>query len=234
MNVTESHGQRRGAVMRIPRSRGATSGVLLLLAGLWGALVPLFGHVFGFAYAQDAGWRWTAATGWLEVLPGLATVLGGALLVLSRNRATALLGGWLATVAGAWFVVGRALASPLKINEIGSPVAQSAAERAALDLAYFSGIGALIVFLGAIALGRLSVRSMRDIQYAQGPAPDLAERRTDRTDVVEDGEARDSEPAVDRERAHTGSAGWRRLLNWRHSSAHQDHAEANSVGSASR
>jgi hypothetical protein len=37
----------------------------------------------------------------------------------------------------------------------------------ALDLTYFYGLGALIIFLGAIALGRLSIRSARDIRYSQ-------------------------------------------------------------------
>ena len=51
------------------------------------------------------------------------------------------------------------------------------AKRAALELAYFSGLGALIVFLGAIALGRLSVRSKRDIAYAQRPVAVVDRRR---------------------------------------------------------
>jgi hypothetical protein len=38
-----------------------------------------------------------------------------------------------------------------------------------LEVAYFSGLGALIVFLGALALGRVSVRSLRDVQYARRP-----------------------------------------------------------------
>jgi hypothetical protein len=195
-------------------------------------LVPLFGHVFGFAYAQDSGWRWTAAIGWLEVLPGAATVLGGLLLVLSKNRATALLGGWLATVAGAWFVVGRALAGSLGTGEIGPPVAQSDAERAALDLAYFSGVGALVIFLGALALGRLSVRSMRDIQYAQGPASDLPRRTTEPRDDVDDSET-PAERAADREPVDTSGNGWRRLFNRRHHSADQTSSERR-VESASR
>jgi hypothetical protein len=161
-------GGRRG-LMRIPRSRGAMSGFLLILLGVWGALIPFFGHHFGFGYTPDEGWTWTAARGWLQVLPGAATALGGLLLVISQNRATAMFGGWLAVVSGTWFVVGNALAAPLAIEKIGAPVAQSDAERAALELAYFSGIGTVIVFVGAIGLGRLSVRSMRDIEYARRP-----------------------------------------------------------------
>lgn len=167
MNDTDTRARTWRGMMRIRRSRGAMSGFLLIVLGVWGALIPFFGHHFGFGYTLDEGWTWTAARGWLQVLPGSATAVGGVLLVVSQNRATALFGGWLTVVAGAWFVVGNALAAPLPIDEIGPPVAQSDAESAVLELAYFSGIGTAIVLLGAIAVGRLSVRSLRDIQYAE-------------------------------------------------------------------
>jgi hypothetical protein len=79
-------------------------------------------------------------------------------------------GGWLTVLAGAWFVVGRAFASPLGLGDPGSPVASTDTKRVWLEVLYFSGLGAVIVFLGALALGRLSVRSLRDIQYAHRPA----------------------------------------------------------------
>jgi hypothetical protein len=91
----------RGGRMRIPRSRGALSGVLLVLLGLWGALVPFIGPAFDFAFTPDQPWTWTTGRGWLEVLPGVVTVIGGLLLLTSRNRATAMLGGWLSVVGGA-------------------------------------------------------------------------------------------------------------------------------------
>lgn len=159
----------RGGRMRIPRSRGAASGFLLILLGAWGALIPFVGPYFGFAYTPDQEWTWTAARGWLEVLPGAATAVGGVLLLTSGNRATAMFGGWLTVLAGAWFVVGRALAGPLGLGDPGAPVAITDTKRVTLELAYFSGLGAAIVFLGALALGRLSVRSLRDIAYAHGP-----------------------------------------------------------------
>ena len=103
-----------------------------------------------------------------------ATALGGLLLLVSGNRATAMFGGWLAVLAGAWFVVGRALAGPLAIGDVGAPVAATDAERVWLELTYFYGLGALIIFFGAIALGRLSVRSARDVAYAQRPVAPCA------------------------------------------------------------
>lgn len=165
MSETRVHGG--GGRMHMPRSRGAASGFLLILLGVWGALIPFVGPYFDFAFSPDRAWAWTAARGWLEVLPGVATAVGGFLLLSSRNRFVAMLGGWLTVLAGAWFVVGRALADPLGLGEAGAPVAATDAKRAALELAYFYGLGALVVFLGAIALGRLSVRSVRDVRYAQ-------------------------------------------------------------------
>ncbi|SEH83019.1 hypothetical protein SAMN04489835_4639 [Mycolicibacterium rutilum] len=160
----------RGGRMRMPRSRGATSGFLLILLGAWGALAPFIGPQLNFAFSPDQAWAWTTGRGWLEVLPGVVTALGGLLLLKSRNRATAMLGGWLAVAAGAWFIVGRALAGPLGLGDAGVPVAATEAKRVALELTYFYGLGALIVFLGAAALGRISVRSVRDVEWAERPA----------------------------------------------------------------
>lgn len=164
-----------GGRLQMPRSRGAASGFLLVLLGIWGALIPFVGPYFDFAFNPDREWAWTEARGWLEVLPGVATAVGGFLLLSSRNRFTAMLGGWLTVFAGAWFVVGRPLAGPLGLGDAGAPVAATEAKRVGLELAYFYGLGALIIFLGAIALGRLSVRSARDIRYAERSAMTTAE-----------------------------------------------------------
>ena len=165
----------KGGRMRIARSRGAASGFLLILLGIWGALIPFVGPYFDFAYSPEQRWVWTDARGWLEVLPGAVTVLGDILLLTSRNRASATLGGWLAVIAGAWFVAGRAFTNMLSMGELGVPAASTPAKTVALELAFFSGLGALIVFLGALAVGRLSVRSVRDVAYAQRTVVDQAE-----------------------------------------------------------
>ncbi|KUH90722.1 hypothetical protein [Mycobacterium sp. IS-1556] len=167
--MTDTRVRPRGGRMRMPRSRGAMSGFLLILLGAWGALAPFVGPLFNFAFSPDQAWTWTTGRGWLEVLPGVVTVLGGLLLLMSRNRATAMLGGWLAVAGGAWFIIGRALAGPLGIGDAGVPVAATEGKEVALELTYFYGLGALIVFLGAAALGRISVRSVRDVEWADRP-----------------------------------------------------------------
>jgi hypothetical protein len=165
VNHVETRETTRGGRLSMPRTRGAASGLLLVLLGAWGASAPFIGPELGFAYSGDRAW--TAARGWLEVLPGIVAVIGGGLLLMSRNRVTAILGGWLAVLAGAWFVTGRAAAGPLGLGDVGAPVAPTDTQRLLLELSYFTGLGALVVFLGGVALGRVSVRTARDLEYAR-------------------------------------------------------------------
>lgn len=153
--------------MWVPRSRGAITGILLILLGLWGALIPFVGPYFSFSFVPDEAWVWTSGRGWLEVLPGAVTVAGGALLLLSANRAVASLGAWLAVLGGVWFIVGPVLAPVLHTGDPGSPTAIRPAIAAVQQLAFFEGVGAVILFLGAVSVGRLSLRSHRDVQRAQ-------------------------------------------------------------------
>jgi hypothetical protein len=159
-----------GHPLWMPRSRGAVSGLLLVILGAWGALIPFVGPHFNFAYTPDQDWAWSTARGWLEVLPGGATIVGGLLLVFSGNRITAIVGGWLATLAGAWFVIGGQVAPLLGIGSAGDPIAATDRKRAALEVSYFSGLGALIVFISGVALARLAVRLASDVEAFMEPA----------------------------------------------------------------
>jgi hypothetical protein len=157
----------RTRTMRVPRSRGAVSGLLLILLGAWGALIPFIGPNLDYSWGTDQSWHWTNARLWLEVLPGAATALGGLLLLISANRILASLGGWLAALAGAWFVVGLTLRPLLHLGQIGQPLSQTDRGRAAAQLGYFYGLGAVILFLAAFALGRLAVVGLRDLRAAE-------------------------------------------------------------------
>lgn len=134
-----------------------------------------------FAYQPDTPWTWTPERGWLQVLPGAVTAVGGLLLLMSRNRAAAMLGGWLALVGGAWFVLGRLFATPLGLGYPGAPVRTGQTGLLTLELAMFSGLGTVIVAIGAMALGRLSVRSLRDIRYVRASVDDY---RPDRETIA--------------------------------------------------
>ncbi|MBF6100784.1 hypothetical protein IU510_22280 [Nocardia cyriacigeorgica] len=182
-NVSTAQGSR----LRIPRSRGAVGGLVVLLLGIWGALIPFIGPYFDFTFTPDDPWVWTAARGWLQVLPGVAAIVGGLLMLMSRNRVVASFGGWLSVAAGVWFVIGPVLADLLRLGDIGEPVATSDLKRALLQLTFFYGLGALILFFAATSLGRLSVRSARDIAFAQREvAAGTAGRRVDEPVVPAD------------------------------------------------
>ena len=170
-------GDYRASGLRMPRSRGAISGLILIILGAWGALIPFVGPHFNFAYTPDQDWAWSTARGWLEVAPGATTVLGGLLLMLSGNRVTAVLGGWLGVLAGAWFVVGGEVAPLLGIGSVGDPIAATERKRAALEVSYFSGLGALIVFVAGVALARTALRHARDVPPAEPVAADPAAPR---------------------------------------------------------
>ena len=73
-------------MLQMRRSRGALSGFLLVLLGLWGGLIPFIGPYFHYAYTPDTAWTYTTARLWLEILPGAAVFLGGLLLIVATGR----------------------------------------------------------------------------------------------------------------------------------------------------
>jgi len=156
-----------GSRLRVPRSRGALSGMLLVLLGIWGAIVPFVGPYFDFAFTPDNAWTWTAARGWLDVLPGCVAIVAGLVIMTSANRVVAGTAAWFGVAAGGWFVVGPQLAAFAGIGTIGAPT-QTGTGMIALEwLAYFYALGAVIVFFSATALGRLSVHGVADLRAAE-------------------------------------------------------------------
>jgi hypothetical protein len=145
-------------MLQMRRSRGVVSGFLLVLLGLWGALIPFIGPYFHFAYTPDASWTYTTARLWLEILPGAAVFVGGVLLIIATGRHIALFGALLAAAAGAWFVLGTTL-SPLWNHNVtlgGSPVGSTVLIRTTEQIGFFSALGVVIVFIAAAAFGRIA------------------------------------------------------------------------------
>lgn len=155
--------------LRVPRTRGALSGFLLVLLGAWGALIPFIGPYFHFAYTPDAAWAYTNGRLWLEILPGVATMLGGVILLGSALRPTAMFGAGLASAAGAWFALGP-LFQPLGPGSgwftAGSPAGSTSLLRVMEQIGFFSGLGVVILFVAALALGRLSIVGLIDARLA--------------------------------------------------------------------
>ncbi|WP_375490478.1 hypothetical protein [uncultured Jatrophihabitans sp.] len=162
-NEPDLHGGR----MRVPRSRGAVSGLLLIVLGVWGLLIPLIGPYVGFGYTPDKTWTITAARFWLEILPGAVTAVGGLLLLVAANRIVTSLGAWLAVAGGAWFLVGPTLRALLHLGTAGAPIHKTTVGSTLETLLLFTGLGTLILFVGASVLGRLAVVSVRDVRAAQ-------------------------------------------------------------------
>src|SRR3954447_5796057 len=147
--------------MLIARSRGAASGVLLILLGLFGALVALAGPYFDFTIGADDTWNFSDGHLWLSVVPGALAALGGVILLFSANRVTALFGAWMARAAGIWFVVGSQVSELWNHGtSIAGPAAGGTGQRVAEQLAYYDALGVLIALVAAFALGRLSIRSV--------------------------------------------------------------------------
>jgi hypothetical protein len=155
------------------------SGVLLVLLGLWGGLVPFVGPYVDFAYTPNDTWVWSADRFWLNVLPAIAVGLGGLIVLASANRAVAVFGAWLATVGGAWFIVGPTVSALWKAagaSATGAPIGAEA-RQVAEQLAFFTGVGALALFFAALALGRFTVVGIREARHADADAA-LAEPAT--------------------------------------------------------
>jgi hypothetical protein len=194
------------ATLRVPRSRGALSGLLLVLLGLWGALLPLIGPYFHFGFTPDKAWHLTSGRVWLQILPGVAVFVGGLIALASANRAFAAFGAWLAALGGAWFAVGVPLSGAWSTDgpHLGQALGGTT-RQVAEQLTLLYGLGVVAVFLAAVALGRLAVVGVRDAALAEqaartdrpapvteerpvseaspGPRPPLESRRAGREDA---------------------------------------------------
>jgi hypothetical protein len=221
------------AMLRVPRTRGVGSGLLLILLGAWGALIPFVGPYFHFAYTPDAAWTWTWGRFFLEIVPGVAAALGGLILMISAFRPVAMFGAALAAAAGAWFVVGSLL-GPVWASTaaLGAPGGVPAAldpgqptggplHMAAEHLSFFTALGVVIVFFAAVAFGRLAVVGARDAQLAAGDEvtwtkPSRRVAREEKPAMQDEPATEQDEPATEQDEPATEQDGerpsmWRRL-----------------------
>jgi hypothetical protein len=153
-------------MLRVPRSRGALSGLLLILLGAWGALIPFIGPYFHYAYTPDTAWTYNTGRLWLEILPGAGAFLGGFIVLTAGTRPAALFGGWLAAMSGAWFVVGKPLSALWTAGGTGGTPVGGSHMQTFEQIGFFVGLGAAIVFFAALALGRFTVIGAREAALA--------------------------------------------------------------------
>src|SRR3954468_23334792 len=157
--------------MRIPRTRGAISGLLLVVLGAWAAIVPFIGPSFDLTIGPDTTFDLTQGRFWLSLLPGVVAALGGLMLLFSANRATAILGAQMGLAAGVWLVIGPTVSqlwsdAPGALGQAGYAGGDEG-RRVLETMAYFYGVGAAITAFAALALGRLTLRSVRDAELAR-------------------------------------------------------------------
>jgi hypothetical protein len=191
--------------LHMPRSRGAVSGLLLVLLGIWGGLVPFVGPYFGYAFTPDLAWHFTWGRFWLEILPAAATFLGGLTLLGSANRVSGHLGAWLAAAGGTWFVIGQQVSRLWNDGApaAGMPVSASTLGYVAEWIGFFTGLGVVITFLAAGALGRMSVVGARDVHRRRVAESRLAEERMAREDRMRERETLDERTARGHTTGHT-------------------------------
>ena len=145
--------------MRIARSTGVVSGLLVVLLGVWGALIPFVGPYFDYSFGSNTTWHYSADRLWLNILPGAVAVLAGLLLLRATTRRAGAFGGWLGLLAGAWFVVGPAVSLTWEHvrGPIGPPLGGDTRQMLEL-VGYFYGLGAVVIALVAFASGRFVSR----------------------------------------------------------------------------
>jgi hypothetical protein len=177
-------------VTRIPRRRGSLCGLALVLLGAWGGLAPFVGPYFTFAFTPDKAWAYTSGRLYLSIVPGAAAVVGGLLVLATRSRAAGIAGGLLAAAGGAWFIAGQgivrvllkrpSISAGVPLTRGGAAVASSTTTWQYLEmLAFFTAVGALVIFFGALALGRFSMISARDAADADYDGDDYLDPDAD-------------------------------------------------------
>jgi hypothetical protein len=177
--VTSTHPIQRTKTMRLPRTTGALSGFLIIVLGLWGAVIPFVGPYFHYAFGSFHTWHYATARLWLDILPGVVAVIGGLMLLFGSTRRSGLIGGWLAVAAGAWFAIGPTIS--LVWHDAGSPIGVPLGghiRRSFELLGYFQGLGVAIAGLAAFAMGRYFSRpGVADEELGTHAEPAAAEAR---------------------------------------------------------
>ena len=153
--------------VRIPRSRGSLCGLALVLLGGWGGVAPLAGPSFGFGFTPDKAWDFTHGRLYLSVLPGAVVLVAGLIVLVTRSRAVGGCGAFVAALGGAWFIAGAALVRLLPAGQAASisagvPLGTGTSRIVLTSLTFYAGVGALIVFFAALALGRFSIAAHKD------------------------------------------------------------------------
>jgi hypothetical protein len=130
-------------------------GLLLMALGAWAFFVPLVGPYFNYGFFTSTTWVFSGVHWELLLGAGIAIFCGGLLLTVPSLGLGAL-GSLLAFAGGAWLLVGPSL-YPLWTSTVNVPHTQGM--RALLEIGYFYGTGALVMYLTGFGNGLLSRRT---------------------------------------------------------------------------
>jgi hypothetical protein len=182
------------------------AGLLILVLGVWGALVPFVGPYFHFALGPTKSWTWTSGRLWLSVLPGIAAAIGGLMLISAGPRPTGKLGALLALAAGIWFAIGPDVSLLWNTSGAQGAAHGSVGIRALEAITYHTGLGVVIAALAAFALPGFLTRRTAVAQAGAGAggaavaereaAAGPARRGVDEPAVAGETGVADREPAV--------------------------------------
>lgn len=132
------------------------AGFLVVLLGAWGGIVPFVGPLFGYSADGSPSWSWNLAHALLGLAPGAAAVFAGLLVIMAGfamyRPGGLLVGGLLAAISGAWFVVGPVAWPALEHGTYF--VGASPMRELAYWIGYSLGTGGLLIALGSFVLGR--------------------------------------------------------------------------------
>jgi len=141
--------------MRSVSTRSA--GLLIVVLGIWGGLIPFVGPYFHFVLGPTKSWTWTSGRLYLNVLPGIVAVVGGLMLLSSGPRPSARLGALVAIAAGIWFAIGPDVSYLWNAAGARGTAHGSSGIRTLELVTFHTGLGALIAALGGYAFPRVAV-----------------------------------------------------------------------------
>ena len=159
------------------------AGVVIALLGAWAVFAPLVGPYFDFGFHTDSTLVFSERHWTLSLAPGIAAGAAG-LLMTFPSRVGGALVSLVATLAGAWLVLGPTLYPLWNPGDELAPVGRSETMTALLWIGYYYAPGALVLFLSGLAEGMLS-RGTRVVEAVEEerPVAPLEERRERRIPV---------------------------------------------------
>ena len=154
------------AAVQMSRSRGSLSGLALVVLGAWGGLAPLIEPYLNTGFQPNQPWHYSTGRLYLSILPGAVVLLAGLVILITKSRGLGGTAALFAAVGGAWFAVGGALLLAAGVTgaslTVGAAIPGPVAQVVLLNLVTFAGVGLLVVFFAALALGRMSLGAYKD------------------------------------------------------------------------